>query len=98
MRGDGIFPIDPTLLEARLDSIIPTTGHLTDSYWHHWYDEDPKEIEKYRMKQRLCLARYARQNIFDWENREVNELQSYYAELTDMIVKENETSRRHEDQ
>lgn len=58
---------------------------------------DPVELERARMKQKVYLARYARQDVFSWEDREVVELQRYFEELADIISQENAISRRQED-
>jgi len=50
-----------------------------------------------RLKQKVYLARYMRQDVFEWEHREVVELQAYFAAMSELIKGENELSRAGED-
>lgn len=72
--------------------------HLT--YGPHWdkgIKIDPIERERDRTKQKVYLARYARQSLFEWEEREVTELQRYFEALADIIGQENSHTRMQED-
>jgi hypothetical protein len=57
---------------------------------------DPVELERARIKQKMYLARYARQDVFSWEHREVTELQRYFDELAAIVREENAISSAQE--
>jgi hypothetical protein len=97
LSGDGIEPIDPDVQEDRIAEAAYWTGGREDGYWHLLADEDPAEAEKSRTMQKVYLARYARISPFEWEHRDVTELDQYFAALAELIQKENTLSRASED-
>lgn len=69
-------------------------------YGAAWYAGaliDPFEMEKLRRRQKMYLARYARQDVFAWEGREVVELDRHFEELAAMMEEENGVQRAQED-
>lgn len=89
--------MDPLRRDERIDRIIPCTGSIADAYWHHLVMEEPAQILKIRTRQRMYLARYARQDVHSWDDREISELQEYFLALSDMVGEENELNRARED-
>jgi hypothetical protein len=96
--ADGpFFPIDPDLLVERLGGLVPMDDEDLNAFWHH-LSVDPAEILRTRTRQKMYLARYARQSIFEWEHRDVRDLQDSFEELVDLIKQENAVNRVQEDQ
>jgi hypothetical protein len=67
------------------------------AFWDKRILVEPAEVERGRMMQKVYLARYARQSLFEWEHREVRELQEYYEALEDIVKQENGLSSMQED-
>ena len=87
MNGDGVGPVDPDLADARVGKLIKRTGSpLADSLVHHLVSLDVPEWERMRRRQKLYLARHGRISVFEWEHREVTELNLYYTDLSEMIA------------
>lgn len=68
-----------------------------DACWDLLFRLDPDELLRARVTQKVYLARYARQSVFDWEHRDVRELQEYFTEMVKFIQRENAASRSQED-
>ena len=58
---------------------------------------DPDEILRIRAKQKIHLARYARQSILQWDAVSVPEFLQYYELLVETIEAENKHSNGEED-
>jgi hypothetical protein len=96
--GDRPFPIDPDVVAERLERLMPRVGGSVDAIWQFLLDPiDPKARLAGRIKQKMYLARYARESVFVWEHRDIGELDAYFAALVEIISKENELSRVSED-
>jgi hypothetical protein len=67
---------------------MPRVGGPADAVWQFLIDIDPTLRLKMRMRQKLYLARYGRVGIFDWEERELSELDAYFKALSDMLAEE----------
>jgi hypothetical protein len=77
---------------------MPRVWGIADAIWQFLIAPiEPKERLAGRIKQKMYLARYARESVFGWEEREVSELDAYFVALVDLISKENELSRVSED-
>ena len=82
----------------RLEKLIPHVWNLSDSIWQFLMTSiDPKEQTERRIKQKMYLARYARESVFTWDDREIAELDAYFLALVDLISKENESQRAAEE-
>ena len=82
----------------RLEKLIPHVWNLSDSIWQFLMTSiDPAEREQQRIKQKMYLARYGRESVFVWEDREVSELDTYFLALVDLISKENDIQRASEE-
>lgn len=57
--------------------------------WHLFLGLEPAEVLKMRMKQKMYLARYGRQDIYQWEHREVIEIELAMQALTEIVKAEN---------
>lgn len=66
-------------------------------YWDKHALIDPDEVLKSRTMQKVYLARYARQSLFEWEDREVSELQTFFEALSEILKQENGLSSANED-
>lgn len=89
--------VDEFALVDTLGKLIVFTGTATDALWPYFVEIDGEELLKARIKQKMLLARYARQSLFEWENREVNELRRYFEALTEVIKDENAMQRMREE-
>jgi hypothetical protein len=58
---------------------------------------DPEERLAIRRKQKLSLARYGRQSIFDWADVPVTELIEWYLELGELVNQEGDIQRMKEE-
>lgn len=77
---------------------MPRVWGVVDAVWQFLIPPiDPLEQLAGRIKQKAYLARYARESVFVWEDREVSELDAYFKAVVDLISKENELSRVSED-
>ena len=94
LNGDGVLITDPDVIASRLDALELGRGNAV---WSNLISIDLIEYAQSRVKQKLYLARYARQSVFDWEDREVSELSEYFAATVKMIENENEMGRMQED-
>lgn len=86
---------DPDDVEERLE--ILAFHCESGPYWDKRALIDPAEVTKSRTMQKVYMARYARQSVFDWEHREVRELQEYFEALSEIIKQENGLSSMQED-
>lgn len=73
------------------------TGGGVDSFWSQLLNLDPEELGKLRRHQMMALARYGRQSLLDWEDRETNELRSWYEELRLLMEAESTAGKVVED-
>jgi len=74
--------------------LMPRGGSMSDAIWQFLIQlVEPKVRLESRVHQKMYLARYARESVFVWEDREVVELDAYFAALVTLISKENELSR-----
>lgn len=64
------------------------TDTATDACWVYLLEIDGEERLKLRRRQKMFLARYARQSLFEWEDRDVNELKLYVDELKALLEDE----------
>jgi hypothetical protein len=93
LNGNGSEPIDPFLLEDRIDPVTFRLGNAADAYWHYSIRMDPTEMLEFRLDQKVYLARYTGINPFVWEDKEVTELQSYYRATCKLVKLENNPKR-----
>jgi hypothetical protein len=86
---------DPDEVEERLERLA---YHIeSGAYWDKHELVDPVEVERARTMQKVYLARYARQSLFDWEHREVSELQMYFDAMSEIVKQENGLASANED-
>jgi hypothetical protein len=72
---------------------MPRVGGIADAVWQFLIEPiDPQARLDARIKQKMYLARYGRESVFAWENRELSELDAYFKALVDLISKENAIS------
>lgn len=77
-------------------SAYPTIGSGSAAVWDKLVELDPKERLKARLEQKVYLARYARQDVYGWEHRDVTELGEYYGALSELMKEENALARAKE--
>ena len=84
-------PLDPDLVSARIKEVAKFSGSRSwDSVWSFFELEiDPQQLTKHRRFQRAYLARYARVSPFEWEGRDVSELDDMFRDVCEIIKAEN---------
>lgn len=85
--------MDPDVRDDRLKRLNPHHGSSSDAYWYAGVRIDPQRILQVRLEQKAYLARYARMDVFQWEHREVGELNVYMKAVSEIIKSENESAR-----
>lgn len=94
MRGDRIKRLVFPIIDD--ESKYPELGSGSAATWDKLVEIDPDELLKRRLEQKVYLARYARQDLFGWEHRDVTELKAYHDALSELVRGENELSRAKE--
>ena len=79
---------DPDQLEDSLKILSIYTDTYFDAFWHHIVLIDPDEVLRTRKFQKMQLARYGRQSIFDWDDVEVSELREWWDVLKEILESE----------
>ncbi len=78
-------------LEDLLQALnVGTTRTYYDAFWHLDIEIDAAEWLRFRAKQKVYLARYARQSLIQWDDVDVEEMQQYYDLLVEIIKGEND--------
>lgn len=83
--------------DGRLRRLNPHHGTSGDACWHATVSIDPGGVLKTRARQKAYLARYGRQSLLQWEDREVAELVSSYVAVSELVGEENSLIKRGED-
>lgn len=94
---DASLPNSSPLL-LKLDDYIGFAGKSSDAYYNVTYCLfDADEGEKHNTWRKTFLARYGRQNMLQWDNVLVSDMNRLIGGLVEMVKQENELSRTIED-
>lgn len=79
---------DPDFVEDCLHKLNHFDRTMGDVIWHLLIEIDPHELLHAREMQKMALARYARQSLFQWEGVEVNEIRRWFERLRELLENE----------
>lgn len=89
---------DPDDVDDSLEALmLIRRGSAVDAFWHHLIDVNPEERMKLRRHQIMVLARYARAPLLGWDDQDVQDLRSWYEELSELMGAESDAGRLIED-
>lgn len=80
---------DPDDTDDSLSRLSMWTRTIFDAVWTFYYDIDPDELLHIRRKEKMYLARYARQSLLQWDEVEVTEISAWVKVLREVISEEN---------
>jgi hypothetical protein len=80
--------IDPDVVHHSLKILSFHSESSVDAIWHMLIQWDPEDLLEARARQKMALARYARQDLHKWDDVEVREIRGWYNRLVELMNQE----------